>query len=78
MLTLQGLPSDSTCIFEAEPGRLDIKRCIPGILFINLPVDSLFKLVIVTSLSRFQFNVIDKVFQKVQRYDDLIKTHAVR
>ena len=41
------------CILEAEPGKLDIKRCEPGILFISLQVDSLFKLVIMTSLSSF-------------------------
>ena len=29
----QGLPSDSTCVLEAEPGKLDIKRGKPGILF---------------------------------------------
>ena len=42
MLTSRGLPSDSTCVLKAEPGKLDIKRCEPGILFISLPiVDSL-------------------------------------
>ena len=25
MLTLRGLPSDSTCVLKAEPGKLDIK-----------------------------------------------------
>ena len=34
---------------EAEPGKLDIKRREPGILFISLQIDSLFKLVILTS-----------------------------
>ena len=53
MLTSQGLLSDSTCVFEAELGKLDIKRCEHGILFISLPVDSLFKLVIMKSLSSF-------------------------
>ena len=43
-----GLPSDSTCIFQAEPGKLDIKRRKSGILFISLPIDSLFKLEIMT------------------------------
>ena len=38
MLTLRGLPSDSTCVLQAEPGKLDIKRCEPGILFISLPI----------------------------------------
>ena len=53
LLTLRGMPSDSTCILEAEPGKLDIKRREPGILFISLQVDSLFKLAIMMSLSRF-------------------------
>ena len=30
-----GLPSDSTCVLVAEPGKLDIKRDGPGILFIS-------------------------------------------
>ena len=34
----QGLPSDSTCALRAEPGKLDIKRCQPGILFISLSI----------------------------------------
>ena len=50
MLTSRGLPSDSTCILKAEPGKLDIKRHKPGILFISLQVDSLFKLAIMMSL----------------------------
>ena len=37
LLTSRGLPSDSTCIFKAVPGKLDIKRQEPGILFISLP-----------------------------------------
>ena len=44
----QGLPSDSTCILKAEPGKLDIKGQEPGILFISLQVNSLFKLAIMT------------------------------
>ena len=36
MLTSRGLPSDSTCVLKAEPGKLDIKRREPGILFISL------------------------------------------
>ena len=38
MLTTRGLPSDSTCVLKAEPGKLDIERCEPGILFISLPI----------------------------------------
>ena len=34
--------------FEAEPGKLDIKRRKSGILFISLPIGSLFKLAIMT------------------------------
>ena len=37
------LLSDSTCILKAEPGKLDIKKREPGILFINIPIVSLFK-----------------------------------
>ena len=51
LLTSQGLPSDSTCVLEAEPGKLDINRRDPGILFISLQVNSLFKLAIMASLS---------------------------
>ena len=38
MLTLRGLPSDSTGVLKAEPGKLDIKRREPGILFISIPM----------------------------------------
>ena len=38
LLTSRGLPSDSTCILKAEPGKLDIKRGEPGIIFITLPI----------------------------------------
>ena len=34
----------STSVLKAEPGKLDIKRREPGILFISLPIVSLFKL----------------------------------
>ena len=40
------LPSDSTCILKAEPGKLwpYTKRCELGMLFISLPIyNSLFK-----------------------------------
>ena len=33
---LRGLPSDSTCVLEALPGKLVIKRRKPSILFISL------------------------------------------
>ena len=51
--TKQGLPSDSTCVLKAHPGKLDIKRRQPGILFISLPTDLLFKLAIMTLLMIF-------------------------
>ena len=38
---------------QAEPSKLNIKRREPAILFISLQVDSLFKLVIMMSLSSF-------------------------
>ena len=31
------------CVLKAKPSKLDIKRREPGILFINLKADSLFK-----------------------------------
>ena len=43
-----GFPNDSTYVFEAEPGKLDIKQREHGILFIRLQVCSLFKLEIMT------------------------------
>ena len=58
-MTSRGLLRDSTCILKAEPGKLDIKRSEPGILFISLPIVSLFKLAIMT----YFFN-----FVSIQRY----------
>ena len=49
LVELQDLPGDSTCFLIAKPGKLDIKRCKPGILFISL----LFKLEIMMLLSSF-------------------------
>ena len=48
LLNWDGLSSDSTSVLEAEPGKLDIKRCEPGILFIILLAGSLLKLMIRT------------------------------
>ena len=50
---MRGLSSYSTCVLEAEPGKLDIKRRKPAILFISLSVGSLFKLTTLTYLSIF-------------------------
>ena len=43
MLTSRGLPSDSTCVLNAEPDKLDIKRREPGILFIIYPLLNILK-----------------------------------
>ena len=59
LLTWRGLLSDSTCVLKAEPGKLDIKRHEPGILFISLHAYSLFKLAIIRLLS---------IFMSVQRH----------
>ena len=56
MLTSRGLPSDSTCVLKAEPGKLDIKRREPGILFISLPIVSPFKLAIYDAIFNFCFD----------------------
>ena len=65
-------------VLNAEPGKLDIKRRAPGILFISYQICSLFKLVIMTQLSIFVS--IQRPWwhhSNVQRRDDLIKAHAV-
>ena len=36
------------CVLKAERGKFDIKKREPGILFISLPIVSLFKLAIMT------------------------------
>ena len=70
MLTSRVLPSDSTCILKAEPGKLDIKRREPGILFISLPsnYDVIFDICVDSASLATPF-----VIQKVQRHHDLIK-----
>ena len=45
---VKALPSDSTCVLKAKPSKLYIERCKDGILFISLPIGSLFKLMIMT------------------------------
>ena len=39
---------DPQCVLKAKPGKLDIKRRELGILFISVPIVSLFKLAIMT------------------------------
>ena len=70
----EALPRDLTCVLEAEPGKLDIKRRKPGILFNQ--VTSWFNCKLYYRLS-CRFNVIDDIVQKVQRHVDLKKIHEV-
>ena len=44
----RGVPSDSTCVLEAELGKLEINRRKPCIHFISLSISSLFKLATMT------------------------------
>ena len=57
MLTSRGLPSDSTCVVKDEPGKLDIKRREPGILFILL-----------NTLQTSDCDVIFFIFVLIQRH----------
>ena len=73
--------SDSICVLKAKPGKFDIKRRKPGILFISLPIVSLFTLTIMTYF--FFIFCVDSAslatsFKKVQRHHDLIKIHVMR
>ena len=81
-MTSRGLPSYSTCVLKAEPGKLDIERreVHPGILFISLPVVSLqtsdYDVIFETCVD--SASLASDVIQKVQRHHDIIKAHAVR
>ena len=46
MLNCSAEPRNSTSVLKALPGKLYIKRCKTGIIFISLPISSLFKLAI--------------------------------
>ena len=48
MLNHSEEPRDSTCFLKALQGKLDIKRREPDILFISLPIVSLFQLMFMT------------------------------
>ena len=75
------LLSDSTCVLEAKPGKLDIKRREPGILFISLQSDShTFQTSSYDVIIIFCVNSLSLMmsFKKVQRHDGLIKAHAMR
>ena len=76
LIESRGLSSDSTCVLKAEPGKLDIKRRKPFYQFIgwfalqNGDYDVLVDF-------RVDLTSWTNAIQKVQRHDDLIKTHAV-
>ena len=46
LVDITRVADDSTCVLKAAPGKLDIKRREPGILFISLPIGFLFELAI--------------------------------
>ena len=48
LLNRAALQRDSNMHSQSLAGKLDIKRHEPGILFISLPIGSLFKLAIMT------------------------------
>ena len=80
LLTSRGFPSDLTCVLKVEPGKHDIKRLEPGILFISLPI-VLLTLQTCNYDLIFDFcveSVIGDIIQKVQRHHGLIKAHAAR
>ena len=74
----RGLPRDSICFLEAEPGKLDIKRRRPCILFTfnrftlqNSDYD-------VIIAFRADTTSLTTLLKNVQRHDDLINAHVVR
>ena len=75
MLTSRGLPSDSTWVLKAKPGKLDIKDTN---LVFNLSVN----LQNSDNDVIFLFCVDSATFatslKKVQRHHDLIKAHVMR
>ena len=48
LVDIARLAAQFNYVLKAEPGKLDIKRLEPGILFISLPLVSLFNLAIMT------------------------------
>ena len=40
-MTSRGLPSDSTCVLETGPGKVDTKRHSPSILYVNGPANEI-------------------------------------
>ena len=74
----RGLPSDSTCVIEAKPGKLYIKRHKYSIYQ--------FKSWFTLQTSNYDVSIdlcVDSTsnndaIQKVKRHDDLIQAHAMR
>ena len=46
LVNCKALLGNSTCLLKAEPGKLCVKRSHPDILFISIPIISIFKLAI--------------------------------
>ena len=68
------MPSDSTCVLKAKPGKLDIRRREPGILFISFPLLNTLQ---TSDYDVFIYFRVDSASLatsfKVQRHHDLIK-----
>ena len=67
-VTRQGFLNAIQHAFSNKPGKLDIKRREPGILFTSLQYGFTLQKAFITLF----------IFVLVQRHDDLIKAHAVR
>ena len=77
LVELRGLPSDSTCVFEAEPGGLDIKRREPGYQLTSWFTLQTSDYDVIIAFRVYSTSLKTSFIQKVQRHDDLIKAHAV-
>ena len=75
LVELRVLLGDSTCVLEVKPGKLDIKRCEPSIMFI---LTNWFTLQNGDYDVIIDFRVISKRHSKMQRHIDLIKIRVVR
>ena len=78
LVDIVGKPRDSTCVLKAEPGKLHIRRREPGILFINLPIVSLFKLAIMAYLFYFCVDSVSLATSFKKYNVIMIKAHAVK
>ena len=80
LLESRGLPSDSTCILEAEPGKLDIKKTRTWYSinqFTHWFTRQTSDYDIIIDFCVYSASLATS-FQKVQCHHDLIKAHAVR